>query len=183
MCNFSLEEIKTKIHFCLARLYADDATLFTRNSGIGLCERCLVFRFALYLQREFPNYFVDCDFNSSCAFTHGPTGGCTVERDIHGKVITNADGTKTKRFVDIIVHKRTFEPGTDFICFEFKKWNNCRPAHLEKDRNTLHQLTTEYGYHYGFLVILGQTLEQAQWQVFSRGEAPSGLQPFCSPEQ
>src|SRR4030043_55491 len=111
IAEMNLEEIKGKIKACLQKLYQNDTLLFERNNGKGLCERCIVFRFALYLQEEFSDYFVDCDFNSA-SVNGQPVGG---------KPITNIDGrTSTNRFVDIIVHKRTVETNTDFICFEVK---------------------------------------------------------------
>lgn len=154
-----LVEIKDKIKKCLEKLYEKDAELFNRNDGKGLCERCLVFRFALYLQEAFRNYFVDCDFNS--AQING--------QPVSGKPITNSDGTATKRFVDIIVHKRTFNHNNDFICFEIKKWNNHNSKASKKDKNNLNVLTSEYGYRYGFYLILGKNIEETKWAVFQNG--------------
>ena len=150
---------KTKIILALEKLYRDDAILFERNSGKGLCERALVFRFGLYLQETFPDYFVDCDFNS-----HSRDG-----RTFGGKPIPNQDGTTTDRFVDIIVHKRGLNGlGSDFICFEVKKWNNTNAISAEKDQNNLRILTSEYGYKYGFYLILGRLLNSTKWTIFGR---------------
>ncbi|MFA5156988.1 MAG: hypothetical protein WC532_06315 [Candidatus Omnitrophota bacterium] len=154
-----LNIIKNQIQLCLNKLYTNDEILFDRNNGNGLCERCLVFRFGLYLQETFPNYFVDCDFNS--AILNG--------RLVSGKPITNLDYSTTNRFVDIIVHKRTQPPGTDFICFEIKKWNNTNKYGAEKDRNNLRVLTSQYGYEYGFDLIFGKTIETTKWAIFRNG--------------
>lgn len=155
----SLGEIKEKIRNCLEKLYEEDAVLFDRNNGRGLCERCLVFRFGIYLQQAFPDYFVDCDFNSS------QING----RAESGKPITNLDGTSTKRFVDIIIHRRNFPQNNDFICFEIKKWNNNTSRTRAKDLNILRGLTSEYGYRYGFYIILGKKKRKTQWAVFQNG--------------
>jgi hypothetical protein len=157
----SLERIKEKTQSCLEKLYRDDSVLFTRNRGEGLCERCIVFRLALYLQEAFCGYFVDCDFNSASE----------NERQVSGKPITDPDGrTSTKRFVDIIVHKRTFQQGSDFICFEVKKWNYRNRDAIEKDKNNLKVLTRGYGYRYGIYLILGKCLKTAKWTIFQNGE-------------
>ena len=155
-----LSSVKQKIISSLEKLYLTDNCLFNRNNGRGLAERCIVFRFAHYLQTKFPNYFVDCDFNSS--FSH--------QNQQSGKPIQNLDGTITNRFVDIIVHKRNFSSGSginsDFICFEIKKWNNKTSANITKDRNNLRYLTTQYGYKYGFHIILGNTLQNTIIEIF-----------------
>lgn len=149
---------------CLVRLYEDDVDLFTRNSGRGLAERCIVFRLAHYLQREITlrnnlnEYLVDCDFNSSFAGNQ--------QQD--GKEIVNPDGTTTKRFVDIIVHRRAEDANSDFVCFEIKKWNNKTQEAMGKDRNNLRVLTTVYGYDYGFHIILGKHLVQTKIKVYIR---------------
>ena len=164
----SLDEIKSKIKECLEKLYQTDSLLFKRNKGKGLCERCIAFRFALYLQEKFPAYFVDCDFNS--ALVNG--------RQISGKPIPESDGrTPTKRFIDIIVHKRTAETDTDFICFEIKKWNNSKEDSIDKDKNNLKVLTSKYGYEYGFHLILGKTLKETKWEIFQNGGPLNGMEP------
>lgn len=156
-----LDDIKGKIRLCLKKLYEENAVLFTRNDGKGLCERCIVFRFACYLQKTYSDYFVDCDFNSSQIA--GFEGS--------GKPIENSNGqSSTKRFVDIIIHARTFDQNNDFICFEIKKWNNYNRQATAKDKNNLRVLTRQYGYKYGFNLILGKTLMLTKWMIFRNGE-------------
>lgn len=169
--------IQNKIRRCLTKLFSENSILFERNGGKGLCERCLVFRFAMYLQNEFSDYYVDCDFNNSCSFTYNSSGEYITEHDRSGKIIANPDRTRTKRFVDIIVHKRTFQPGNDFICFEIKKWNNCRSLQVAKDKNNLCRLTSVYGYRYGFYLVLGKTLAGTQWEVYRNGDILHELNP------
>lgn len=150
------------IKHCIRQLYFIDHELFTRNSGQGLSERCLVFRLAHYLQNIFDNiYFVDCDFNSSSA----------DGRLRDGKQIMNPDGTITRRFVDIIVHKRlTDGRDSDFICIEIKKWNNLGLVGIRKDENNLRVLTSIYGYRFGFHIFLGETMRDTKWTIFGRNE-------------
>jgi len=157
----SLEKIKEVIRCCLRQLYYKDHILFQRNKGKGLCERCIVFRFGLYLQEALPAFFVDCDFNSASV----------GRREVHGKPIENQDGrTTTNRYVDIIVHGRTGNPRDDFICFEIKKWNNYNNSAFKKDVNNLGILTDRYGYKYGFYLILGKILSKTKWIIFQNGD-------------
>lgn len=156
----NLNILKLKINESIHKLYEEDAILFSRNNKKGLCERCIVFRFAYYLQHEFQDYYVDCDFNS---YNRGTS-------ELVGKPIMNQDGiSSTKRFIDIIVHRRTFDHQNNYICFEIKKWNNYSREGTEKDRNNLQILTTEYGYEYGFYLILGRTETQTKYDIWSAG--------------
>lgn len=157
-----LFHIKKIIKSTLEKLYSIDAPLFARNQGKGVCERSLVFRFAHYLQTEFEkeklDFFIDCDFNSSWD---------EWGRDVSGKIIQTSGGPK-KKFIDIITHKRT--KNTDFICFEIKKWNNTSKDRIDKDINNLKQLTSAYGYKFGFQIILGKTKNSTKWAIFKRNE-------------
>ncbi len=165
----SLTEITAYIKDVISGFYEIDNYLFERNNGRGVCERALVFRFAHCLQNHVSNFFVDCDFNSS--FEGRLTSeGHIVGRERHGKSIENPDGTSTKRFVDIIVHKRDFLNQNDFICFEIKKWNNTNAKEASKDRNNLRILTSIYGYIYGFHLILHRDRRKTKWTIFHKGE-------------
>jgi hypothetical protein len=147
--NNELTQIKKVIDKCLDKLYLNDENLFKHN----LCERCIVFRFAHYLQEEFSDYFIDCDYNSS--IINGE------RRD--GKRILNK-----RKFIDIIVHERK-NYNSDFICFEIKKWNNCTKKSVEKDQENLIILTDEYGYKFGFHIVFGKIKDETKIMIFENG--------------
>jgi hypothetical protein len=166
--NSSLDEIKGLVKECLSQVYAEEGGIFERNDGDGVCERSIVFRFAHYLQNKlFPDYFVDCDFNSS--FERG--------REIRGKRIENVDGPAKERFVDIIVHKRDSHPQNDLICFEIKKWNNTNREAINKDKNNLRVLTSQYGYIYGFHISIHKVKTKTKWIIFEDGRPLEGQEP------
>lgn len=145
-------------------MYTTDGTIFERNLLRGVSERSIVFRLAYHLQRrlsEDSDYFVDCDFNSSYVMDSS--------RERHGKPIRNSDGTTTKRFVDIIVHRRDRDPDNDLICFETKKWNNKDAKGEKKDINNLRVLTSTYGYLLGFRLVLNREKMESRWTIFKRG--------------
>ncbi|MBR9701836.1 hypothetical protein GOV13_02850 [Candidatus Pacearchaeota archaeon] len=170
-----LKKIQKKIQKCINLLYSIDAELFKRNSGKGVCERCLVFRFAHYLQNELgENYSVDCDFNSSSYL------------DKKGKVIKlpgkrfpelGSDGKMKlkRRFIDIIVHRRGSDSVGSFFCFEIKKWNNYNKKGIEKDKRNLRWLVRGYKYDYAFWLVLGKTKEGSKWEIYNRQGASSKL--------
>lgn len=164
----SLDEIKNLVKETISQLYEIDYFLFERNMRKGVCERSIVFRFAHYLQIKIPDFFVDCDFNSSFEGYINPDGQ-VIGRERQGKLIENLDGTVTKRFVDIIVHKRDFRTINDFICFEIKKWNNTNVDDIRKDINNLRVLTSKYGYIYGFHISFHREKEKTKWTIFQNG--------------
>lgn len=157
---------------CLYILYYQEQDLFKNN----LCERCLIFRFGFHLQNLFDRqephngddrYFVDCDYNSS--FYYDGKRKMWIKRG--GKPIADQKtGKITKRFIDIIVHKRDFGSGKDLICFEFKKWNNCTDEGVKKDINNLEVLTTQYGYSFGFHLIFGLEKEETKLTIIREKE-------------
>lgn len=157
--DYALDDIKTIVRNCLDKLYNDDSILFERNNRKGVCERSLVFRFAYYLQLKFKDYYVDCDFNSSY----------NGNKDRNGKPIRNKDGTYTKRFIDIIIHKR--DKDNNLVCFEIKKWNNVNKENIKKDKSNLRYLTTKYGYKYGFHIIIHNKYQtKTKCSIFKNGE-------------
>lgn len=143
--------------------------MFRRKEGEGVREECLVFRFAHYLQNKIgSDFYVDCEYDS--AYQVNDDGTYT---EIPYKSMRNRYGEEHQRLVDIIVHTRKLELGSDFICFEFKKWNNDRAAEYEKDEDNLRELTHTYGYIFGFHVVLGRFMEETRWTIYARGIASS----------
>jgi len=163
-----LEQAKELVIGILDELYSNESKLFKLNKGKGLCERCIVFRFAYHLQNKLKNYYVDCDFNSSYETTINSDNELRV-RNVHGKPIIDENGT-TNRFVDIIVHKRNPDNNDDYLCFEMKRWTNTSKKEKEKDFNNLKDLTTRYNYKFGFHIIFGKTKEKTKWSIFKDGQ-------------
>ena len=162
--NKNCTEITAKIDDCLDKLYEEEKDFSEKN----LSERCLVFRFAHYLQNEFGNdYFVDCDYNSSVY--QDPESGEWKKRN--GKLILDQrTGALKKRFIDVIVHKRGPDASSDFICFEFKKWNNSKPDAVRKDENNLKVLTSQYGYQFGFHLTFAKERSKVGLKIFNNGD-------------
>lgn len=163
-----LDKYKNHIEKSLNYLYNNEKSLFEDN----LCERCIAFRFAHHLQNEFNRnagneYYVDCDYNSSTYYNAEEKkwkkrSAKPIQNQTNGKI--------KKRFIDIIVHKRKCEWKSDLICFEIKKWNNCRKEGMKKDENNLKTLTTHYGYEFGFHLIFGERKEDVKLSIFHNGE-------------
>lgn len=160
--NNGLHRYLNIIKNCLSHLYKNEKLLFEHN----LSERCITFRFANCLQQLFNRHFVDCDYNSSTYYNKSMKrwerrGGKPIRDQKTGKL--------TKRFIDIIVHKRKASFDSDLICFEIKKWNNYNKEGTKKDLNNLKILTTQYGYLFGFHLVLGKTFEKTRITIFRNG--------------
>jgi hypothetical protein len=127
-----------------------------------------MFRLAHYLQAEFPDYFVDCEFNKM-GFN---------EYKHEGKVEPNVRGTGLKRmFVDIIIHKRNSNTEDNFVCLEIKR----RKHDIEKDVRRLEIMTSRDGFTYenkkylfnydlGFLTYLPKHQNKSGVRIFEKGE-------------
>ena len=188
-----LEKILSIIDRCLGQLYEKDSELFEGNEGRGISERGIVFRFAYYLQLEinknYPGYFVDCDFNSSALMDKNRN-----PNEESGKSIPDLEDTKkkhfnkyTKRFIDIIIHKRNTKREDNLFCFEVKKWNcygkKCKDA-KKKDTNNLKYLTLpKYDYKYGFHLILGRHKQDAKCNIFKNGMQITKGEVLCTAYQ
>ena len=143
----SLDEVEDVVKKCLNDLHRVDGAILDRNGGKGVAERSIVFRFSHYLQKRI-----------------------AITADRPGKPLLNEDGTETKRFVDIIVHKRDDNPQNNLICFEIKKWNNRNSQDFKKDEGNLRNLTSRYGYVYGFHLTIHKIRAKSRWTIFSDGD-------------
>ena len=151
----NLREVKQKVKNALNNLYNEDPSLIEK----GLCERCISFRFTVYLEKEgFGNdYFVDSEYNK----TH--TGDTKKVNSLNGN------------YIDIIISKRTGRGEEDLVCFELKKWSNTA---RKKDRENLEYLTGRkitkngdwFSYNYGFYVIFGETKEKTKIEIYQKDQ-------------
>jgi len=149
---------------CIAGVYSEDKYLF----DCKICERCLMYRFAYYLQNKFLTYYVDCEFNKMGFHNH-------KHRD---KVMTDEETNSLKRmYTDIIVHKRNSDTSDNFICIEIKRTKRG----IEKDILRLKKMTLQsgfryqnvnyvYAYNYGFLLYLPKDKANNETKVFENGE-------------
>ena len=140
--NTNNKEVLEKIKNAYRKFLKNDSYLLK----VGANERSITHRLAIYLEDEFPDYNVDCEYNRE---------GADIKRireifnnnipqtDIS---ITDKDGNTKSVFPDIIIHHR----GTNdnFIVIEAKKTtNNC-----EYDEEKLKAYKTDLKYRHTFFV-------------------------------
>jgi hypothetical protein len=130
------QEIKKQIQKAIDLLLEKDAVLFENDSA----ERAITAKLACYIQDQFPEWNVDCEYN----------------RDFDGvkrlKEICNPgnheDGASV--YPDIIVHRRM--TSENLLVIEVKKTTNTESD--ECDLRKLEAFRNELGYQHGLFIRL-----------------------------
>jgi hypothetical protein len=154
-----------KIAAGLKEFYAREAFLFERDLG----ERALTHRLAVHLERQFPDFEVDCDFDRLGARTLNLPRGSIVSTDDHlGK----------STYPDIVVHQRAIP--NNLLAIEVRKVSNHQP--VEHDRQKLRALTDPhiwFAYWIGVLLTLGKSCV-ASSEVYVSGNPHEELSVFLT---
>lgn len=136
------KEVKRKVKAAIEVLIRQDAHLLKIDAN----ERSITHRLALYLQRTFRDWDVDCEYNRN----RFDTKKLFIGYDIHitvETIETNDEQGKTV-YPDIIVHHR----GTDqnLLVVEVKKTT----SHVSKDfdLNKLREYKYQLGYSYALFL-------------------------------
>jgi hypothetical protein len=127
-----------KVVAALQEFYAHESFLFEKDLG----ERTLTHRLAVYLEKQFPGWEVDCDYSRLGERTLRLPKGSVVSTDDHlGKSI----------YPDIVVHQR--EIPNNLLAVEVRKAGNHQPP--EHDQHKLRGLTDPHlWFAYGIGVYL-----------------------------
>ncbi len=126
----------------LQEFYGREAYLFEKDLG----ERALTHRLAVHVERQFPGWEVDCDYDRL---------GERTLRLPHGTIVSTDDHFGKSVYPDIVVHQR--EIPNNLLAVEVRKANNHQPA--EHDRHKLAALTDPhvwFAYGIGVLVVLSK---------------------------
>lgn len=160
------DALEVKVNNALDKLYKEIPSLIEND----LCERCIQYRFAKYLEEENfgEGFFVDCEYNRAHLGS------------VHTKKVTSENGNS----IDIVITKRSDNPDDDLVCFELKKWNSKDLKNgIEKDKIKLRTLIGEilptniknnnilkdkqgnyycFNYKFGIFVLFGKNRESAK---------------------
>ena len=146
-------ELRDKIIGAYKIFLAQDAHLLRVNAN----ERSMTHRFAIYLQEEFPEYNVDCEYNRN----EGGSKRINEFRKKFKRKIDSDDENAVTVYPDIIVHHR----GTsdNFIVIEAKKTSGEIGDDLEKLKTYKNDLEYKYAFFVKFPV--GE-----DYRMFKEGE-------------
>ena len=139
-----LSEIEEKINKALSILHTKDIKLFEINVN----ERTLTHKLAEYLQMEFTDWNVDCEYNRE---GHKPK-----ELDKFVEKISSDDEDAHTVYPDIIVHER--DSSNNILVIETKKSIKSL-KHIDikdidsKDKNKLDGYISELGYRHAYYVV------------------------------
>ena len=136
----------------LEKFLEEDRYLLRVNAN----ERSLTHRVAIYLQQEFPDWDVDCEYNRDeheVKELYLPGGDPEVD-----------DGDAQTVHPDVVVHKRGAK--CNYLVIEFKKTSS--GIGEEKDFLKLRAFREQLGYKYALFVefevdIEGGEISRAEW--------------------
>jgi hypothetical protein len=132
-----------KVVSALGEFYAREGFLFEKDLG----ERALTHRLAVYLERQFLGWEVDCDYDRLGERTLRMPKGSIVSTDDHlGKSV----------YPDIVVHRRAIPE--NLLAVEVRKAGNHQPP--EHDQHKLRALTDPnlwFAYRLGVYLTLAKT--------------------------
>jgi hypothetical protein len=153
-----------KVVRALGEFYAREAYLFEKDLG----ERTLTHRLAVYLERQFPGWQVDCDYDRLGERTLRMPKGSIVSTDDHlGKSI----------YPDIVVHRRAVPD--NLLAIEVRKASNHQPP--EHDQHKLRALTDPYlWFAYGLGVHLTLAKKSVTSDVYVGGARNQPLSDWLS---
>jgi hypothetical protein len=153
-----------KVVRALGEFYAREAYLFEKDLG----ERTLTHRLAVYLERQFPGWQVDCDYDRLGERTLRMPKGSIVSTDDHlGKSI----------YPDIVVHRRAVPD--NLLAIEVRKASNHQPP--EHDQHKLRALTDPYlWFAYGLGVYLTLAKKSVTSDVYIGGARNQPLSDWLS---
>jgi hypothetical protein len=136
-------EIKDKVIQAFQELVATDPFLLINDVN----ERSLTHRLAIYLEKRFPGYHIDCEYNRDGIGTR-PKRISEIKNlnSFRGEITTDDDKGVTV-FPDIIIHRRGEQSG--LVIIEAKK-SNSGP---NDDKQKLKLYKEDLGYPYAFFII------------------------------
>jgi hypothetical protein len=140
--SFDQGQIDRHLGIALQRLTTDDRTLFTHDAN----ERSICFRLGLYLQEEFPDFTVDCEYNRN---HDDPDYAKRLFDDELNKLADEARGRPLKRgtdflfvFPDIIVHRR--DTPDNLLVIETKKTTSTVSDRFDRRKLVVYREALKY---------------------------------------
>jgi hypothetical protein len=153
-----------KVVRALEEFYARETFLFEKDLG----ERTLTHRLAVHLEKQFPGWEVDCDYDRL---------GARTLRLPHGTIVSTDDHLGKSIYPDIVVHQR--EIPNNLLAIEVRKATNHQPP--EHDQQKLRALTDPYlWFAYGLGVYLTLAKKSVTSDVYVGGVRDQPLSGWLS---
>jgi hypothetical protein len=148
---YGKEEIKYKIKIAPGVLFKNDSFLLEKDVN----ERSISHKLAEYLQEQFPDYDVDCEYNWQAddleERSHKKQVVFSREEEVLFYPKTKKEGIKDNNahtvYPDIIVHRRGHNKN-NLLIVEIKKSSNNDEKARGKDKLKLEKYKEKFGYSY-----------------------------------
>ena len=134
--NYSIQEIGKKLRICIEILYKKD--LFLIENCVS--ERSISHKLAEYLQVEFPDWNVDCEYNRMY----------DQVKELKGINECSAQRTTDRIYPDIIVHERNTDKNLVVIEIKVNIDDDYDIKKLEKLTSTTGKFSYKVGYFIRF---------------------------------
>jgi hypothetical protein len=154
-----------KVVGAVREFYARETHLLEKDLG----ERTLTHRLAVYLEKQFPGWEVDCDYNRL---------GERTLRLPKGTIVSTDDDIGKSVYPDIVVHQRAIP--NNLLAIEVRKATNHQPP--EHDQHKLRGLTDPhlwFAYQVGVFLTLGKKHVTSS-EVYVGGMIDPSLSVFLS---
>ena len=138
--KYEHEEIKKKVNIAIDLLFKNDSFILEINAN----ERSISHKLAEYIQTQFPEWHIDCEYNRKVKETKRleDIAECSEQR------------TTDRILPDIIVHHRSVDDNELVIEIKPNKKND--PCDIEKLK-LLTQKDGEYSYDFGLYIQFDKT--------------------------
>ena len=158
--NLSQTEVEEKLNASIEQLYDQDGFLIEND----VSERAIAHKLAEYLQNEFVDYNVDCEYNRNIELGHNHPKSIQVLKEKYRAEMRKIDRengieysehtTEVTAYPDIIVHKRGTNR-SNLLIIEIKKSNSSGSE--DYDHEKLCAFTTpngpdRYSYSHGVFI-------------------------------
>jgi hypothetical protein len=143
-------DVEAKVRRALDRLFANDSFLLQSDAN----ERSLSHKLAEYLQAEFTDWNVDCEYNRK--------GYDPKRLNLRVRHVRTDDTEARTVYPDIIVHHRNSDD--NLLVIEIKKSTNSDNG--DSDREKLQAYGDQLGYRFGLFIRLGTGKEHPDCETF-----------------
>ena len=158
-------DVRSRVATAICDLFRHDRELL----GVTANERSITHKLAEHLQRQFPYWHVDCEYNRDGLDRK------TLNLPIDGGRVDELEAKTV--FPDIVVHRRGERE--NLLVIEFKKSNGSRETH---DLEKLRAFTSpeSFAYRHGLFLRLGDTGCRTADHFVGGGKSDSWASEFSS---
>lgn len=133
------KNISDSVSAALKRLFDRDADLLLNDVN----ERSITHRLAMYLEDEFPDWHVDCEYNRN-------HDGVKRLKGLRKETVTIDNTNGVSVFPDIIIHRRMTDK--NHLVIEVKKSTNSETPDFDLEK--LRGFKEELGYTHALFILL-----------------------------